>query len=70
MRDAMVPFVAIVGLTLASFIGGALVKEAVLTYPAALAMPGLRPDANWREVPAVVYERCPGYRAANVALRF
>jgi peptide/nickel transport system permease protein len=33
MRNALLPFVTIVGLMLASFIGGALVTEAVFTYP-------------------------------------
>ena len=33
MRNAMLPFVTIVGLMLASFVGGAVVTEAVFTYP-------------------------------------
>jgi peptide/nickel transport system permease protein len=33
MRNALLPFVTIVGLMIASFIGGALVTEAVFTYP-------------------------------------
>ncbi len=33
MRNALLPFVTIVGLMVASFIGGALVTEAVFTYP-------------------------------------
>lgn len=33
MRNALLPFVTVVGLMLASFIGGALVTEAVFTYP-------------------------------------
>ncbi len=33
MRNALLPFVTIVGLMLASFVGGALVTEAVFTYP-------------------------------------
>jgi len=33
MRNALLPFVTIVGLTLAAFIGGAVVTEAVFTYP-------------------------------------
>jgi peptide/nickel transport system permease protein len=33
MRNALLPFVTIVGLMMASFIGGALVTEAVFTYP-------------------------------------
>jgi peptide/nickel transport system permease protein len=33
MRNALLPFVTIVGLMLANFIGGALVTEAVFTYP-------------------------------------
>ncbi len=37
MRNALLPFVTIVGLMLASFIGGALVTEAVFTYPGSAA---------------------------------
>jgi peptide/nickel transport system permease protein len=33
MRNALLPFVTIVGLMLAAFIGGAVVTEAVFTYP-------------------------------------
>jgi peptide/nickel transport system permease protein len=33
MRNALLPFVTIVGLMLANFIGGAVVTEAVFTYP-------------------------------------
>lgn len=33
MRNALLPFVTIVGLTLAAFIGGTVVTEAVFTYP-------------------------------------
>ncbi|QEL22123.1 ABC transporter permease [Bosea sp. F3-2] len=33
MRNAMLPFVTIVGLMMANFIGGAVVTEAVFTYP-------------------------------------
>jgi len=33
MPNAMLPFVTVVGLMLASFVGGALVTEAVFTYP-------------------------------------
>lgn len=33
MRNALLPFITIVGLTMASFIGGAVVTEAVFTYP-------------------------------------
>ena len=33
MRNAMLPFVTIVGLMLASFVGGTVVTEAVFTYP-------------------------------------
>lgn len=33
MRNALLPFVTIVGLMLASFVGGAVVTEAVFTYP-------------------------------------
>jgi peptide/nickel transport system permease protein len=33
VRNALLPFVTVVGLMLASFIGGALVTEAVFTYP-------------------------------------
>jgi peptide/nickel transport system permease protein len=33
LRNALLPFITIVGLMLASFIGGALVTEAVFTYP-------------------------------------
>lgn len=33
MRNALLPFVTIVGLMMASFIGGAVVTEAVFTYP-------------------------------------
>ena len=33
LRNALLPFVTIVGLMLANFIGGALVTEAVFTYP-------------------------------------
>lgn len=33
MRNAMLPFVTIVGIMLAGFIGGAVVTEAVFTYP-------------------------------------
>lgn len=33
LRNAMLPFVTIVGLMLANFIGGAVVTEAVFTYP-------------------------------------
>jgi peptide/nickel transport system permease protein len=33
MRNAMLPFVTVVGLMAASFIGGALVTESVFTYP-------------------------------------
>jgi peptide/nickel transport system permease protein len=33
MRNALLPFVTIVGLMMANFIGGALVTEAVFTYP-------------------------------------
>ncbi len=33
MRNAMLPFVTVVGLLLANFIGGTLVTEAVFTYP-------------------------------------
>lgn len=33
MRNALLPFVTVVGLMLTSFIGGALVTEAVFTYP-------------------------------------
>jgi peptide/nickel transport system permease protein len=33
MRNALLPFVTIVGIMVASFIGGALVTEAVFTYP-------------------------------------
>jgi peptide/nickel transport system permease protein len=33
MRNAMLPFVTIVGLMLANFIGGTVVTEAVFTYP-------------------------------------
>lgn len=33
MRNAMLPFITVIGLMLASFIGGALVTEAVFTYP-------------------------------------
>ena len=33
LRNALLPFVTIVGLMLASFIGGAVVTEAVFTYP-------------------------------------
>ena len=42
MRNALLPFVTIVGMMLASFIGGAVVTEAVFTYPGLgrLADPG------------------------------
>jgi peptide/nickel transport system permease protein len=33
MRNALLPFVTIVGLMLAAFVGGAVVTEAVFTYP-------------------------------------
>ena len=33
MRNALLPFVTIVGLTLAAFVGGTVVTEAVFTYP-------------------------------------
>lgn len=33
MRNALLPFITIVGLMMASFIGGAVVTEAVFTYP-------------------------------------
>jgi peptide/nickel transport system permease protein len=33
MRNALLPFVTIVGLMLAAFIGGTVVTEAVFTYP-------------------------------------
>ncbi len=33
MRNAMLPFITVVGLMLASFIGGTVVTEAVFTYP-------------------------------------
>ena len=33
MRNALLPFVTIVGLMMANFIGGAVVTEAVFTYP-------------------------------------
>jgi peptide/nickel transport system permease protein len=33
MRNALLPFITIVGLSLANFIGGAVVTEAVFTYP-------------------------------------
>ncbi len=33
MRNAMLPFITIVGLMMAAFIGGAVVTEAVFTYP-------------------------------------
>ncbi|MGH7210228.1 MAG: ABC transporter permease, partial [Acetobacteraceae bacterium] len=33
LRNAMLPFVTIVGLMMASFIGGTVVTEAVFTYP-------------------------------------
>jgi len=33
LRNALLPFVTIVGLMLANFIGGAVVTEAVFTYP-------------------------------------
>lgn len=33
MRNAMLPFITIVGLMMANFIGGAVVTEAVFTYP-------------------------------------
>jgi peptide/nickel transport system permease protein len=33
MRNAMLPFITIVGLMLASFVGGTVVTEAVFTYP-------------------------------------
>jgi len=33
MRNAMLPFVTIVGLSLANFIGGTVITEAVFTYP-------------------------------------
>ncbi len=33
LRNAMLPFITVVGLMMASFIGGALVTEAVFTYP-------------------------------------
>ena len=33
LRNALLPFVTIVGLTMANFIGGAVVTEAVFTYP-------------------------------------
>jgi peptide/nickel transport system permease protein len=33
MRNALLPFVTIVGIMLAGFIGGAVVTEAVFTYP-------------------------------------
>lgn len=33
MRNALLPFVTVVGLMMASFIGGAVVTEAVFTYP-------------------------------------
>jgi peptide/nickel transport system permease protein len=33
MRNALLPFVTVVGLMLATFIGGTVVTEAVFTYP-------------------------------------
>jgi len=33
MRNALLPFVTIVGLMMATFIGGTVVTEAVFTYP-------------------------------------
>jgi peptide/nickel transport system permease protein len=33
LPNALLPFVTVVGLMLASFVGGALVTEAVFTYP-------------------------------------
>ena len=33
MRNALLPFVTIVGLMMANFVGGAVVTEAVFTYP-------------------------------------
>ena len=33
LRNAMLPFITIVGLMLASFVGGTVVTEAVFTYP-------------------------------------
>jgi len=33
MRNALIPFVTIVGLMLANFLGGAMVTEVVFTYP-------------------------------------
>jgi peptide/nickel transport system permease protein len=33
MRNALLPFITIAGLMMASFIGGAVVTEAVFTYP-------------------------------------
>ncbi len=33
MRNALLPFVTIVGLMLAAFVGGTVVTEAVFTYP-------------------------------------
>ncbi len=33
LRNALLPFITIVGIMLAGFIGGAVVTEAVFTYP-------------------------------------
>ena len=33
MRNALLPFVTIVGLMMATFVGGTVVTEAVFTYP-------------------------------------
>jgi peptide/nickel transport system permease protein len=33
LRDALLPFITVVGLMMANFIGGTVVTEAVFTYP-------------------------------------